>query len=81
MGSIIVINSSSSHILVFVSKYSNPQGYDDWFKLAPGHRDSWSRSDWELVAFKDDNDTDRAGVYVRVNSCVTFKSFKEISVI
>lgn len=81
MGSIIVINSSSSDIFAFVSKYSNSSGSDDWFKIAPGERESWNRGDWELVAFRDSNDTDRTGVYVRANSVVMFKSAKDISVI
>ncbi|KAI0324311.1 hypothetical protein GY45DRAFT_1263066 [Cubamyces sp. BRFM 1775] len=64
MGSIIVINSSSSDIFVFVSKHSNSSGFDDWSKLAPGERDAWSRNEWELVAFRNADDTARAGVYV-----------------
>ncbi|OSD01510.1 hypothetical protein PYCCODRAFT_1468672 [Trametes coccinea BRFM310] len=83
MGSIIVINNSSSTISVFVSKYSNDDGSDAWFTLEPGGRDSWSRTAkwWEFVAFKNANDTNRAGVYVPVDSTVTFTDMAHISVV
>ncbi|KAL7277302.1 hypothetical protein ACG7TL_009158 [Trametes sanguinea] len=81
MGSIIVINNSSSTISVFVSKYSNSDGSDAWFTLQPGARDSWSRKWWELVAFKNANDSNRAGVYVPVDSTVTFTDMAHISVV
>ncbi|RDX55353.1 hypothetical protein OH76DRAFT_1338416 [Lentinus brumalis] len=80
MGAIIVVNSSSSPIHVFVSKYSNSNGSDEWFTIAPGKRDSWSRNGWELVAFKNANDTDRAGKYVPVNTEVVFTDFARIAV-
>ncbi|KAJ3007967.1 hypothetical protein NUW54_g3337 [Trametes sanguinea] len=81
MGSIIVINNSGSTISVFVSKYSNGDGSDAWYTLQPGARDSWSRKWWELVAFKNANDTNRAGVYVPADSTVTFSDMAHISVV
>ncbi|KAH9855363.1 hypothetical protein C2E23DRAFT_619483 [Lenzites betulinus] len=78
-GSIIVINNTSSPITLFVSKYSRPSANDNWFTLAPGARDSWARDGWELVAFKNGNDTDRGGVYVKVNSTVTFNGLHAIA--
>ena len=81
MGAITIINNSSHPIQAFVSKYSNSDGSDKWFTLAPRTRDTWSRKSWELVAFKNPNDSQRAGVYVRVNSTVTFKSFENIAVL
>ncbi|KAI0807573.1 hypothetical protein C8Q74DRAFT_1228096 [Fomes fomentarius] len=80
MGSIIVINASNEEISSFISKYSNSNGDDNWFKVAAGGRDSWGRGSWELVAFKNANNTYRAGVYVPVNSTVTFHSFTNIAV-
>ncbi|KAI8969778.1 hypothetical protein BD414DRAFT_502618 [Trametes punicea] len=80
MGSIIVSNASSSPITVFVSKYSNSSGDDSWFTVPANTRESWDRNGWELVAFKNANDTDRAGVYVRVESTVTFHSLSNITV-
>ena len=80
MGSIIVVNASSQTISCFVSKYSNSGADDNWFTLSPGQRDSWGRNGWELVAFKNANDSKRAGVYVRANSTVTFHSFDNIVV-
>lgn len=81
MGSIIVINASGEDISSFVSKYTYSDGDDNWFKVTAASRDSWSRKGWELVAFKNGNDTKRAGVYVPVNSVVTFHSFTNITVV
>ncbi|KAI0631114.1 hypothetical protein C8Q77DRAFT_1159815 [Trametes polyzona] len=78
-GSIIVINASSGPCHVFVSKYSHSSGHDDWFTLGPGQRDSWSRDGWEVVAFKNDGDTDRSGVYVNTNSTVTYHDLHNIT--
>ena len=80
MGAIIVVNNSSAAIHVFVSKYSNSNGSDEWYTIAAGKRDSWARSGWELVAFKNANDTDRAGKYVPVNSEVVFTDLAHIAV-
>ncbi len=80
MGAIIVVNNSSSPIQVFVSKYSNSNGNDDWFTIAAGKRDSWSRNGWELVAFKNGNDTNRAGKYVPVDTEVVFTDLAHIAV-
>ena len=80
MGAIIVVNNSSAAIHVFVSKYSNSNGSDEWYTIAAGKRDSWARSGWELVAFKNANDTDRAGTYVPVNSEVVFTDLAHVTV-
>ena len=80
MGAIIVVNNSSSAIHVFVSKYSNSNGSDEWYTIAAGKRDSWARSGWELVAFKNANDTDRAGKYVPANTEVVFTDLAHITV-
>ncbi|KAL0572587.1 hypothetical protein V5O48_009379, partial [Marasmius crinis-equi] len=76
-GSIIVHNKSNQDINVFVSKYSK-DGSDDWFVVKAGQSESWSRSGWELVAFKNSFDSQRAGVYIPSNRAVTFRSFGEI---
>ncbi|KAI0711015.1 hypothetical protein C8T65DRAFT_187148 [Cerioporus squamosus] len=80
MGAIIIVNNSSSAVSVFVSKYSNSSGSDDWFSLGPGKSDSWTRNGWELVAFKNANDTDRAGRYVRQDAKVTYHDLANITV-
>ncbi|KAI0644561.1 hypothetical protein C8Q79DRAFT_780337 [Trametes meyenii] len=77
---IIVVNKSSAPISVFVSKYSNSKGDDSWFTLGPGASDTWGRSGWELVAFKNHDDSDRAGVYVHANHAVTFNSLHSITI-
>ena len=80
MGSIIVINNSTEACHVFVSKYSNKSASDDWFQVPPGQRESWQRNGWELVAFKNDGDTNRAGRYVRADTTVTFDGLGNITV-
>jgi len=79
-GSIIVHNKSKQDIHVFVSKYSNSNGSDEWFVVKAGASDSWSRNNWEVVAFKNNDDTERAGVYVQTNVKITFGSFGDIKV-
>ena len=80
MPSIIVANNSAEKISAFVSKYTNSNGSDEWYTIAAGKRDTWSRSGWELGAFKNANDTDRAGRYVPVNSEVDFTDLAHITV-
>ena len=79
-GSIIVANGTGQPIWCFVSKYSNSSGDDSWFQINANTRESWGRNGWELVAFKNGNDTTRAGVYVNVEATVTFHAFNNISV-
>ena len=79
-GGINIRNVSSGNCHVFVSKYSNAQGSDDWYQLGPGQSDTWSRSGWELVAFKNDGDTNRAGRYVLADTTVTFDGLGNITV-
>jgi len=66
--SITVLNNTTTIINVFISKYSG--GDDNWFPLAPGQKDTWTRSGWELVAFKFEDD-DRRGIYVRPSRFIT----------
>ncbi|KAH9855359.1 hypothetical protein C2E23DRAFT_815495 [Lenzites betulinus] len=80
MGGILVVNASSKPVQVFVSKYTNKDGTDAWYPLAPGGRDTWVRSGYEVVGFKIDSDADQGGVYVKVNSQVTFHSLTNITV-
>ena len=82
MGSIIIINNSSSTCHVFVSKYTQSDGSDDWYTVGPGQRDSWTRNaGWELVAFRSEDNSDRSGVYVRVNSTVQFNGLHNLVVV
>lgn len=82
--SIIVVNKSANPVQAFVSSYSRSGGDESWFMLEIGDKESWQRSagGWELVAFRDPNDPNgiRAGVYVKVNSTITFYSFEDICV-
>lgn len=78
MGTIIVANESGSAVEVFVSSTSG--GSDAWYSVATGTSETWSRTSWEVVVFKNADDTDRAGVYVRVDSTVVFKSLDDITV-
>jgi hypothetical protein len=80
MPSIFVRNKSSEQVECFVTKFSNDKGDDSWYPLGAGKGDAWTRGEpgWELVAFKYKND--RAGVYVKGGSVVTFHDLKNITV-
>ncbi|KAK6510158.1 hypothetical protein TWF481_004872 [Arthrobotrys musiformis] len=83
VGFIRIANETSSPIHVFVSKYNG--GSDDWFTLQPGGSDIWNRKEgsgggWELVAFRDGDDTQRVGRYVKVNSSIIFRSWEEVAI-
>jgi hypothetical protein len=79
-GSFLVSNRSEKPVFCCISTASGGNG--DWFKLPPGGNDTWARSGWETVAFKDENDTERKGVYIKTNgskAIVDFQGFdKEI---
>jgi len=79
--SFTVLNNSNRTIWVFVSKYSisSSSGDDNWFKLVHGDKDTWARSNWELVAIKFD-DEDRRGVYVHPSRFITVNSKDNITV-
>ncbi|KAI0366846.1 hypothetical protein BV20DRAFT_1055335 [Pilatotrama ljubarskyi] len=79
MGSIIVVNETEGPMYVFVSSYSNDTGDDDWYNIGPRKRDSWDRDGWELVAFKNQDDTWRAGVYVPTDTTVTYRGLNDIT--
>ncbi|RPD58301.1 hypothetical protein L227DRAFT_613051 [Lentinus tigrinus ALCF2SS1-6] len=64
----------------FVSTYTNGNGSDDWSTLTPSARDPRSWGGWELVAFKNAHDSDRAGKYVPVSSQVVFTDLENIEV-
>ncbi|KAH6905106.1 hypothetical protein BKA70DRAFT_1505044 [Coprinopsis sp. MPI-PUGE-AT-0042] len=68
-------------IEVFISKYSNGDGNDDWFTLPnpeatliteiftfdllrPDQYETWGRSGWEVVVFKDPSTGRRRGWYL-----------------
>ena len=80
MGTFTIVNNTSSAISVFVSKYTNSKGSDDWYSVPAGQAETWDRNGWELVAFKNANDSGRAGVYIHTNKTVTFNSLDNIGV-
>lgn len=67
---ISVINQSGETISVFVSKYTDQNGSDEWFKIQPNAQESWKRTGWELVAISFSPDDDRRGVYVKCPATV-----------
>jgi hypothetical protein len=80
--SIRVANKSGSPIDIFVSKYNG--GNDDWFQIANGDSDTWTRDGgWELVAFRKpgtDSSAQRAGKYINIKRTplIEFYSFGDI---
>lgn len=59
----LVNNFSGKAVSCCISTTSGGNGA--WFKLAAGdEKDSWKRNGWETVAFKNEDDTERKGVYV-----------------
>ena len=59
------MTTSSDTFEAFVTKFSG--GNDNWFPVANNFDTSaahWSRSGWELVAVRNQHDTDRHGIYV-----------------
>ncbi|KAI0646539.1 hypothetical protein C8Q79DRAFT_1010151 [Trametes meyenii] len=81
MSSITVYNKTSAPITVFVSKYTNVRGSDRWYTLPAGKNDSWERFGWEVVAFKNSNDSNRAGVYVHADQEVHFYGMDHVDVV
>ncbi|KAJ3490771.1 hypothetical protein NLI96_g1183 [Meripilus lineatus] len=80
--SILVRNKSNHDIQCFCSKYSNNDGSEAWFNLRPDY-ERWNRNGWDLVAFKNSGDTQRAGVYINARgktTYITFHSFDKIDV-
>ncbi|KAH6897812.1 hypothetical protein BKA70DRAFT_1116107 [Coprinopsis sp. MPI-PUGE-AT-0042] len=62
-------HSGIDNIEVFVSKYSNSNGSDEWYKVAPDFTsrsaDTWNRTGWEVVVFKDPSTGKRRGWYLK----------------
>jgi hypothetical protein len=67
---ITVINQSGQTISVFVSKYTEQDGSDDWFKIQPNAQETWKRKGWELVAISFEPNDDRQGVYIKCPATV-----------
>ncbi|KAI0323946.1 hypothetical protein GY45DRAFT_1332089 [Cubamyces sp. BRFM 1775] len=79
-GPIIVVNNSTGSVHAFVSIYNTPNGNGSWQLIPSGVAYSWSRNDWEVVAFKNADDTKRAGVYVQVDTTVIYNSLSNLIV-
>jgi hypothetical protein len=62
MGCFRIYNRTNTKIFVFISKWSNSQGDDEWYPLEVGSYADWIRKGWELVAVKF-YDNDRSGIY------------------
>ena len=62
MGNFRIYNRTNTKIFVFISKYSNNGGCDEWYPLEAGSYDDWNRNGREVVAVKF-HDNDRSGIY------------------
>jgi hypothetical protein len=57
-----VSNKSDKSMFCAISTTSG--GNNAWFKLMPGESERWRRSGWETVMFRNQEDTERKGIYV-----------------
>ncbi|KAJ3490805.1 hypothetical protein NLI96_g1168 [Meripilus lineatus] len=75
-------NTSDHAIKCFVSSYNG--GSDEWYDLSSSYKgDSWKRNGWEVVAFKNENDTRRVGFYLNTRDKTTyivFRSFDNVEI-
>ncbi|KDQ10041.1 hypothetical protein BOTBODRAFT_36661 [Botryobasidium botryosum FD-172 SS1] len=74
-GGIVVINSSTAPVFCYVAREHQPPGGDGgWYKLGPGVYDRWDRpgGKWEVVGFRNGDDTVRGAAFARAGSTVTF---------
>ncbi|KNE60790.1 hypothetical protein AMAG_06147 [Allomyces macrogynus ATCC 38327] len=69
---ISVLNYSSVPVQVYVTKYSNDRGSDEWFQLGTQTSDSWARPGWEMVVVKSPLGEARTGAYARAGDLVVF---------
>jgi len=81
---IYIKNDSPQEFQAFVSPYSG--GSDAWYNVPRQWMDSgkWKRSDWELVAIRNMEDTHRQGAYVCAKNqtvYVTIKSTTKIEIV
>lgn len=76
---ITVRNKSATTVYCFMTTYTH-SGNDNWYKIEPGNSEVWYRNGWDFVAFKNDADDKRAGVYLNMKHDMTidFMSFDEI---
>ena len=84
VGNYIYINKEGSpRIQAFVSKYSNPSGSEEWYNV-PSEWNESGRSCWELVAFRNKEDTHREGAYVYSTNAtvnITIKSITHLEIV
>lgn len=75
-------NVSGQDISCFISKYTG--GDDNWFRLSSSFSDGrWGHSGWEVVVFKNADDSQRRGLYLNNRGktvYITFRSFENIEI-
>ncbi|KAF9265362.1 hypothetical protein L218DRAFT_957553 [Marasmius fiardii PR-910] len=89
-GYVYIRNESCETIKAFVTKLSRDSGSDRWYFVPASFNDAtlsrWNRTGhgWELISFKDANNTNRrVGFYVEVGDVttyVTFRSFNNVDI-
>jgi hypothetical protein len=76
--SFVVTNESQGSVFCCISTSSGGNGA--WFKLMPGEKETWRRSGWETIAFRNEDDMVRKGVYVTNKggrAMIEFRGFEE----
>ncbi|KAF9457878.1 hypothetical protein BDZ94DRAFT_160844 [Collybia nuda] len=82
---IFVSNETTQKIQCFISNYTYPEGGDRWYDIGPGFdNQGWYRPGWEVVAFKNEADTQRVGFYIdntKRTTEIRFRSFSDVDIV
>jgi hypothetical protein len=73
-GGFLINNRSNITISCWISTSSG--GSNEWFRMRPGEKDTWKRSGWETIAFRNEDDTERTGIYVNNRGSLTTIDFR-----
>lgn len=78
---ITVCNNTDERVECFISNFATKNGSDDWYPIEAEERDSWNRSHggWEVVGFRNADDSVRAAKYLDVRKAVVvnFNGFED----
>jgi hypothetical protein len=64
---------------IYASVTTNSGGSSNWFFIKPGGQEPWKRTGWETVAIKNENDSDRKGIYINNQGSRTTIGFRGLN--